>query len=793
MQMPALAIPQFNITDRQTMKIIKRALISISFLLLLILLLLFIIIRGSLPTLDDKIVSNSLSNNATLARDTIGTAVINADTEYDAAYLLGYAHAQDRLFQMDLLRRQSAGELSALVGKAALNIDKKHRIHQFRSRAENTFKELPEHQQLLLTHYTKGVNEAAQKLAIKPYEYFILGTNFAPWKPSDSLMATYSMYIDLQLAQTEIDFRLTALKEVFGQNMFNFFTLPSNFQSAIDYSTIRTNVVEIPSLPEKFKQQSANMASASIKSVVNYDEIQEQPDYGSNNWAVAGYLTNSESGMLSNDMHLGLNVPAIWYRAQLNYAIGNKLINITGVSLPGTPAIIVGSNGHIAWGFTNSNVDNVDWVELNDDIEIHPVTEIIETPEGPENFEFETTEIGPVREFNGKKYALKWVAHQNYAVNMRFADMAKMRTVDEALTLASKVRIPAQNMAITDAQGNVAWQLTGAITARSTQIRHAIKPEHYSPLWEQAEQQPANVVNPDNGRVWTANARVVSTNDLPQYGDGGYALGARQQQIMTALMQQDSFSEQDFYNIQLDNKALFLSPWHNLLLATLNNSPQKYKEDIELLNTWRACACADSVGYTLVRRFRSGVINTLLAPVNKGLAEYDLSTSYLLRGIEPAIWALLQKQPSSWLPSNYTDYTSMLMASYDNTKSRLLKRYGASANDLSALTWGNVNQIHIKHPFSKQLSFMSNWLDMPKAQGFGDSYMPAVQAGSFGASQRLIVRQGNEDNAILTVPGGQSGHFLSDFYRSGYQDYVTHNRTPLLPMEIKHRLEFIAQ
>lgn len=788
------------------MKIIKWSIASILVLSVISILAAYLIVQASLPMLSGSLNTTDIGKNATLSRDQLGTAVIVAESEYDAAYLLGYAHAQDRLFQMDLLRRQSAGELSALVGRVAINLDKKHRIHQFRKRAESILASLSLHQKKILDHYTKGVNAAAQSLSAKPFEYYLVGAKFTPWQPADSLLATYSMYIDLQLAQTEIDFRLTALKALFGSSMYNFFTLPSSYQAAIDNSTIHLLPVEIPTLENDI---SNNLLANNVSTIdfSHFDAIAEQPDLGSNNWGVSGRLTSSDSAMVSNDMHLGINVPAIWYRAQINYKTTarsltvsddgiNELkitkVKVTGVSLPGTPAVIVGSNGKVAWGFTNSNVDNVDWFEVSQNTVIRTVEEIIDTLEGPEKFTFETTDIGPIREFNGKKYALKWVAHQDYAVNIQIADMAKMNSVEEGLALARKVRIPAQNMVIVDAQGSVAWQLTGAITSRTPQIRHALPAEEFSNAWKQADLDPAHVINPENGKVWSANARVISTSDLARFGDGGYALGARQQQIMSSLMQQDEFSEQDFYAIQLDNAALFLTPWHNLLLKTLSNSPQKYAQDIEILNGWQACACDNEVAYTLVRRFRSGVINTLLAPINQKLKEHDLSTSYLLRSIEPAIWALLQKQPDTWLSKEYKDYTDMLLSSYDKTKTRLMHRYGASEQDMSPLTWGNVNQLIVKHPFSGQLSFMSSWLDMPNAMGFGDSYMPAVQSGNFGASQRLIVRPGNEEQGILTIPGGQSGHFLSDFYRSGYDDYVTNKNTPLLPGEISHSLKFIA-
>jgi len=766
------------------MKAIKWTLISIAVITIMLILLAYISLRASLPTLDADISSSNVKAQATLSRDSIGTAIIKAKSEYDAAYLLGYAHAQDRLFQMDLLRRQSAGELSEIVGARALKIDKKHRFHQFRKRAKNVFDALSDHEQQLLRVYSKGVNAGAKSLAFKPFEYILTNSEFALWRPEDSLLVSYSMYIDLQLSQTEIDFRLTALKEIYGASMHQFFTLPSTYQSAIDYSVVPTDSIEIPSLPPFVKSDEQ------LAAVNYYDSIEEQADYGSNNWAVSGQLTSTTSAMLSNDMHLGLRVPAIWYRTQMNYLNKQQEVTVTGVSLPGAPGVVVGSNGHIAWGFTNSNVDNVDWIKLEETTKTTTITEQIITPESVETYAFEMSEYGPVRELNGQRYALKWVAHQDYAVNMQMSNMAKMKTMEQAINLSKSVRIPVQNMVVADSSGKVAYQLTGAMSSRVPVARHAISEAQYSQEWGNAQFAPANHINPENGRVWSANARVIGVNELTQFGDGGYALGARQKQIFNLLMQQNSFSEDDFYNIQLNNQAMFLMPWHNLLIESLRNSPQKYANDIEILESWGACACPDSVGYTLVRRFRSTVINQLLGSINEQLKVHDLSTSYLLRSIEPAIWALLQQQPQQWLPDEHSDYTTFLLSAYSNTKERLIEKYNIESDELTELRWGKTNALLVKHPFSATLGPFNGLIDMTIVEAFGDSYMPAVQANSFGASQRLIVRPGNEDKAILTIPGGQSGHFLSPFYRTGFDDYASQAKTPLLPLAQQHEIVF---
>ncbi len=781
------------------MKFIKWVLLSILLVCFLTAGIVYLTLNGSLPKLDDSIENVPISANATLSRDDLGTAVIYAETKQDTAFLLGYAHAQDRLFQLDLLRRQAAGELSELVGKRALEIDKKHRIHQFRQRAQAIFRKLPAEQQQVLQHYSDGVNQAAKAYAVKPFEYILTSSNFAPWQPVDSLLATYSMYIDLQLAQTEIDFHLTALKELFGDGMYQFFTLPSNYQSALDYTVIPSGHIDIPAAPltdlalnnAPKKSSQAVLKNKTQQTLASISQINELPDIGSNNWAVAGKFTSSTSAMLSNDMHLGLRVPSVWYRTQLNYTSDNQAIQVTGLSLPGTPILVVGSNGHVAWGFTNANIDNVDWVKLSDNAPLKTITEEIITPEGAETFTFEMSEYGPVRQFRGVKYALKWVAHEDYAVNLNIADMPKVTSVEEGLAFSKSIRIPVQNMVIADSQGHIAWQLTGAITGRTNNVRHAIDESDVSPLWSQNEAQPANHIDPENGRVWSANARVMGVEDLQRFGDGGYALGARQQQIMKRLLQQSSFTEQDFYNIQLDNQALFLMPWHNLLVNALKNNPQKYAEELQYLNDWQACACEDSVGYTLVRRFRSRIINQLIAPIDVILSQYDLDSSNLLRGIEPAIWAIIEAQPSDWLPSGIIDYQSFFMSAYDATKVDLLNKFGGDQQDLAQLTWGNVNTLRVNHPFASSLGVFSSIVNMPEVAGFGDSFLPAVQSGSFGASQRLIVRPGNEDKAILTVPGGQSGHPLSPYFKTGFKEYATQQHTPLLPSETQHSITFI--
>lgn len=731
----------------------------------------------SLPELDGDRTTPAISNTVTLSRDSLGQAVITADSRADAAYALGLAHGQDRFFQMDLQRRVAAGELSEWLGNAAINADKRARFHLFRASAERIFTSLPDEQKQLLENYARGVNDAIADFTVAPFEYLLTGGSLKPWKPEDSILVVFSMYMDLQLGQVDLDFAREALTQTYGSAMLPFLNPPSTFQAALDGSIERAPKVPVPYLN----------ATASVA----FDSV-EPRDIGSNNWAVTGALTDSGSAMLANDMHLGLRVPIIWYRAQLNYTRNDQPVQVTGVSLPGLPGIVVGTNGHIAWGFTNANLDNVDWVKLNADTPTLTVNSPIALPQGSEPFSVEMSEFGPVREWKGERYALRWVAHEKYAVNLNVANLDLANTTEEAIGIAHTMGIPVQNMMIVDASGNAAWTPGGAVTARPQPSNVAVSQNNASNAWSQQEDDLPVVLNPESQRLWTANARVISTKDLPRFGNGGYALGARGQQIRDRLYDYEQFDETRFYQIQLDNEARFLMPWQQRLLKVLRVNSGQFKQDIAYLQDWQSCACSDSVGYTLVRRFRSAVISDLLEPVFSPLERSGVKTGGLLRQVEPTIWRLLDEQPQSWLPSGSRDWNDFLVRAYTESRDKLLTQYD-TGNGLADLTWGNVNALKVEHPFSKQIPLIGDWLNQPVVAGFGDSYMPAVQATDFGASERFFVRPGNLDKAILTLPGGQSGHPLSAYYHAGFDDYAENVKTPLLPGITEHTLTLSRQ
>jgi len=756
-------------------KVIKRLLLVVVVLALAGTAIVYGVLTLSLPTLDGKGRSDAVTQPVKVARDTLGQAVITAATRHEAAYGLGYAHGQDRFFQMDLLRRNAAGELSELFGKAALALDKKMRFHQLRKRSQAILKTLPEADKQLLKSYAQGVNEGLAQVGYPSFEYLLTGAEQQPWQSEDSLLVIFSMYLDLQTATFERDQALIQIQQQYGAKMVEFLTQPSQYQAALDGSVLAPYTQTIPQLPTQ--------PLAAIKSITANLEV------GSNNWAVTADLTNTQAAMLSDDMHLSMAVPVIWYRAQLNYTHNNQAYQVTGVSLPGAPAIVVGSNNKIAWGFTNGYIDTADWVALTDSSKTWQVNEVITLDNGnDEIYPLTLSEYGPVKYINNQPYALSWAAHQPYAVDMQLLQLEQAETVDDALNIASNVGIPVQNLMVVDSQGSAAWKHMGGIPARTVPSELAINESEYSATWQQNEVIRPFVKNPESGRLWTGNSRVVSAEDNARFGNGGYALGARATQIRDRLFEKQQFNEGDFYQLQLDNQARFLTPWHSLLLEQLKQQPEHNADYINALDNWQQCACSTSVGYTLVKTYRDELINILFSSIEASLNQQDGTLSYVKRDLEPAVWQLIKAQPASWVNPQFTNWEQQLQAAFEQTLAQLTAKFG---NNIQNWQWGKVNELAIEHPFAKQIPLLSKLLNMPTAPGFGDSYMPAVQKTSFGASQRFIAQPGHLESAILTVPGGQSGHPLSEFYRAGFDEYVEGKHTPLLPQTFMHQIEIV--
>ncbi len=760
----------------------------------------WLILRASLPQLSGEQVAAGLKEAVSIARDDAGIPVLTAQNRHDLAFATGFAHGQDRYFQMDLSRRQAAGELAALVGPAALPLDRYHRLHRFRTRAQDALQSLDPRESAILKTYADGANAALNSLAGRPFEYIVLRAAPEPWRPEDTLLVLYAMFFELNDERADRDVRRGLAARILPPDVFAFlYPAGTLWDAPLTGEPITGPPIPGPDVYDLRRMTAQQGAVAGLE---------QNLVPGSNNWAVAGANTRSGRAIVANDMHLGLAVPNVFYRAR--FVVGGAgAIDVSGVSLPGTPVIVTGSNGHVAWAFTNSYGDWSDAVLLKPGLA--PGT--YRTPDGERSFveHRERIEVrgepadelvvretiwGPVRDdidYPDGEIAVRWIAHDTEAVNMVQVELESVRTVQEAIAVANRVGIPPQNFVCGDADGSIAWTIAGRIPERGD--FDALLPADWSSTggwsgWYQPDAYP-RLVNPADGRLWTANARVTEGADLGKIGDGGYALGARARQIRDQLRARDRFAPDDMLPIQLDDRALFLQRWRDLLLSVLDPAAMDGHEGRaayrRLVEDWIPRAATDSTGYRLVRAFHTEVQKTvfgmLMTPVHEA---YEGPVMLRIsRQFDGPLWALVNERPEHLLTANFRDWRQLLLEAVDRNLAAFAE---FDDGPLSERTWGERNTAAIRHPLSPALPMFARWLDMPRDPLPGDSKVPRAQGPSFGASERFAVSPGDEERGYMHMPAGQSGHPLSPYYRRGHSDWLDGLATPFLPGPAAHTL-----
>jgi penicillin amidase len=810
---------------------------ALKFVLILLVLLVAVIaggavyaraqMRASLPQLDGTTAVPGLAAGVVVERDSLGVPTINGKSRLDVARALGFLHAQDRFFQMDLQRRQPAGELSALVGPRAIEVDAIIRVHRFRDVAERAYARTDASYRAVLDAYAGGVNAGLSALGSAPFEYHILRATPEPWRPEDSILTVLAMFNTLQGRQALFEQTMGAMRDALPESMFRFLstagsewdtpvvgspTLRPPIPSAADYDARRNNTLR------DLRSERHTLR------VLEHEHDDAPATIGSNNWAVAGSHTANGGALVANDMHLTIAVPIIWYRASLSFPDpdrANVSERITGVTLPGLPSMVVGSNGHVAWGFTNTGGDWSDLIRL--EIDPRDPSKYL-TPDGPKAFEeFDETIAakdaaektirvrrtiwGPVvwKDAKGREYAQRWIAHDADKLASDTTRPERARTVDQLLNAIAGLGIPNQNVTMADSTGRIAWTIGGAIPRR---VGHdGLTPQSWSDgshRWDgylDAAEFP-RIVDPKDGRIWTANAPVVDGGMLAAIGEGGYADGIRARLIRDRLMAIDKATPQDMLSIQLEDRALFLERWRELLLSTLEapgslppplDSARGGPEPVEgpapdserraefrrLIDiTWTGRASPDSVGYRLVRAFRTAFVRDVMTTLTSHGKAIDPTFDYTRsnRGEGP-VWQLIAERPAHLLDPRYRSWDDHILAVVDQVIAELTD----DGKKLSDRTWGEANAAQIFHPLASAIPYLGGYLNMPGDPLPGDVYTPRASSPRTGPSQRMVVSPGREHEGIMQIPTGQSGHPLSPHYRDHYRAWLDGTATPFLP------------
>jgi penicillin amidase len=725
-----------------------------------------------------------IKDKITIRRDDRGIPYIEAQNDEDLYFGQGYAHAADRLSQMDFLRRTARGELAEIVGNPGLDQDKLHRTYGFTQAAEAEYAAASPRSRALLEAYARGVNAYASSLDPKsrPPEFQILNYEFRPWTPVDSF-AVIKLFFEA-LSDT---WRLDIMRQ-------NLASLPAEKRAALMPSTSSLDVLVVgkdvpakaaparstgdagavaaPLSPESQRvlAHNASIAADALARVGLYaDELA-----ASNNWVVSGSRTVSGKPLLANDPHLRPTAPSIWHMVHLT-APGYRVAGITAVGLPG---IVIGHNEHIAWGFTNVGPDVQDlYIEKFDPANPKRYQtpsgwqdavvrrEEIKVRKGLASAEFDVvthdvtvTRHGPIIfEGDGKRYALRWTAFEGakFPANLNYT-LNRAQNWNEFKTALQSFTAPTQNVVYADVNGHIGYHAAGIVPIRRSGDG-AIPYDGATDAGDWVDYVPIaklpNLYDPPSGIIVTANQRITGT-DYPYHLTYSWAQPYRARRIYDLLSEKPKHTSEDFRRILGDVYSIagvhFAKEVVKTLRPKLTPEDEKLRATLDAFEKWDGRVNAESSVAPLVGQmrlaFRSKILTGALGP--------DLVRGFQWSNFDTTLDRIVKDQPADWLPKEFASYADLLRASYQEAVGVLTRNIGA---DESKWTWGEFTKARFPHPLSPAPLIGAQFTVPPVPQnGTGGLVGATVNVGA-AVSMRLIADPGDWDKTQQGIALGESG------------------------------------
>ncbi len=759
-------------------------------------------LRASLPVLDGAAPVDGLAAAVSITSDEYGVPTIVAESRTDAFRALGYVTARDRLFQMDLLRRSTAGQLAEIVGQAALSNDIKQRRLGLRQAARAIYDRLPPDQREAVDAYTQGINSFLAQAPAWPPEFLLLGYTPQPWHQADSLLVVLAMFQTLSLYEDDERMRTVMAK-----------ALPSSVMSfLLPDVDLYTHAVLHQTDPDRFHVSIPVKELAAMRRFPDFDDsrsaevIREKPAVGSNGWVLAGDRADGGRAMLANDMHLDMTIPNTWYRVRLRY----EDVDMTGLVIPGIPAVVVGTNGHVAWGVTNIEGDFVDLVRLDlnrDDPNQYKTPngwrrfegrrEVIAVKDAPDEIVYCIDTVwGPVAEqpLLGHKVAVRWTGFDPDAVDIGLFHMDGARTVSDAVEVMNRAKGPANNVLLADAEGHIAWTFTGKIPIRrgfdgSVSVSWADGEKGWAG-YVPAEELP-RIIDPPSGFIVSANQRMLA--QYPYTVGHSFVGGYRAYRIAEQLRGIREAQEADLFRIQLDTKSEVYEFYRRIAREVLTDEAVRSNPGLaplrRVVDAWDGHANIDSVGYDFLIQFRDVLARSIFMPLLERCLAEDRQFTYV-GGMETPLRALLTARVPELSPNGQGGdaWRSFLIDALERSWQELHDHYGVSPENM---TWGRINRLQIQHPLSGALPGLSWLLDMSDSESPGCDSCVRVLSGRVSATERLVVSPGRAEQGILHMPGGQSGHPLSPHYRDQQQAWSRGTALPFIGSPSPHTLTLV--
>ena len=802
------------------------AVISLVLIILIVSAVLFLKSVGtsSLPQESGKEIISGIGTTVKIERDSSGVPYIYAMSDSDAYFALGFVHAQDRLFQMEMYRRLGEGRLSEIFGPSTVDIDRLFRTLRFNEMAESLLVSISPESRNILHWYSRGVNAYLKSAKALPVEFAFLKFQPEKWRPLDCVVVARLMAWELNLSWWA--------KPVFGEIYSKFgektasVLIPDfNGQAAagIDHNknTIRkAGSMGYPLNNEQLLKMSVNQLDGFFSANVHAYEFlfgsRSIGGIGSNNWVVSGRKTNTSSAILCNDPHLAFSEPMKWYMA----VIHTPDMDVMGVTLSGAPGIIIGRNRDIAWGMTNVMADDADFlVERVDSVDnnfywydgkrfpfdVKTDTVFVRdsgrvvfqkklTVHGPVvsdviNSSYGLTAVGKLPGNAGEVVTIKWSAYFPSDEVKAIHLLGIARTFHDFTNALQFFGAPAQNFVYADVKGNIGYKAAGNIPLR--RYLHPFLPQdgsntNYS--WSTFipyDELPTGY-NPDSGFIATANNRTV--NNYPYYITNLYEPSSRIERINSFIKSHEPMSVELCRELQDD----YYSPFFVSLNARLIKSCDSLRylpAELVYLRNFDGFIGPKSTAASILNVFFVKFLREVFVPV---LGE-DLYKKYsLLSNIPTRVIEGIIKDPTrlSYLydTQNGDSLLSFKMVNSLRESLRFLRdHFGPHP---SRWQWGKLHELELKHFLSKNSLIRRLYNLGPFERGGSNT---TVNNGEYsltnpfemiiGPSMRMIVVM-NEQGMYLSFPGGESGQLLSPHYRDMLHDYLS-GKVKYFPLDLE--------
>ena len=752
-----------------------------------------------LPQVDGTVSLSGLHAEVTVDRDGWGIPHIRASSTEDMLEAQGYVMAQDRLWQMDLLRRAARGQLAEILGPVVIPIDKDFRVLGFSRAAERDAAALTGEQRLLLDAYARGVNKfIEQHQNHLPLEFSLLKYKPQPWTPADSFAITAYMYQTLtdtwedEINRAQVTARVgeDRAKQLFSPDAaMDHFVIgdPNDKKDGSQRAHSGDDEDDDDDMTPDEVLKASNRDALPVRTGLAPDIASmlwpEVGDFlagtsreirhglGSNNWVVSGAHTATGKPLLANDTHLELTVPSIWYEVHLTAPDWN----VAGFTLPGAPLVVIGHNDYFAWGFTNNGADVQDlYIETfnpaaPDEYRVNGAwvkaqlfDEVIHVKgQADEHLKVVATRHGPVVRRDGDKgYALRWTATEPGGLSNTYNWLGKAKNWAEFRAAMKQVWGPAQNTVYADATGNIGYIMAARVPIRKKGHGDVPVPgdtDDYEWTGYVPFDQLPQALNPESGLIVTANARVVGPG-YKAYLTDRWEEPYRTARIFDLLQGRHDLRPEDMLKVQNDTYSyphMFLAEQLTAAMKVAQPKDVRAQQLIEHLKDWNGIASADGSEISFVQGVRRSLLAMILEPyLGNDTGMYEWRSMTFLQKV-------LTDRPAKWLPPAYKSYDELLAAAADRAVSKLAEQ--SKSENAQDWAWKKFNSLDVLHPIGQSglLKSLFSITDKPQA---GTGYSVRAASKHHGPSERFVANPANWDDSILLITTGESGQLGSSHY-----------------------------